>query len=112
MMTKSRLMTVTAAAICLAACADVSAPVGTAGMNKRSDGSVVINLNGRTKTCTAGQIPVAAGAKTTVVTVKGTKIYPKGLLACLDPKAFGGAAVVGIEGSEVVVKPAQSPATP
>jgi len=109
MRAKSISMTVIATVMCVAACAEVAAPGGTASINKRPDGSTIITLNGRTKTCMAGQVPVAAGAKTTVVTANGTKIYPKGLLACLAPKAFGGAAVVNVEGGEVVVKPASPP---
>lgn len=104
MITKSMLLTAAAAVMCLAACAEPATPGGTATINKLSDGRVVIDLNGRAKTCAAGQVPVATGMKTTIVTAKGTKVYPNGLLACLDPKLFDGAASVSVNGGEVVVK--------
>ncbi|MBW8734791.1 MAG: hypothetical protein JF571_10890 [Asticcacaulis sp.] len=90
----------------LAAGAQAETGGGSASVHRLPDGHTVISLNGRTKTCKPGQIPLATGARTTIVTEKRTKTYPKGLLACLDPKPFGGAATVSIEGDGVLVKPA------
>ncbi len=85
---------------------------GTASVHRLPDGRTVVSLNGKTKTCEPGQIPIAAGGRATITTVKGTKVYPNGLIACLDPKDFGGAAMVSVNGGEVVVKPAPPSATP
>ncbi|WP_443750053.1 hypothetical protein [Asticcacaulis solisilvae] len=84
---------------------------GTASIRTLPDGRTVATLNRRSKTCKAGQIPIATGGPATITNTKGTRTYPKGVLICLDPADFGGGARVSVEGGTVVVKP-ETPATP
>ncbi len=78
---------------------------GSAGVRTLPDGRTVATLGRKSKTCKPGQIPIATSARATITTTRGTKIYPEGLVACLDPADFGGASAMSIDGGGVVLKP-------
>jgi len=84
----------------------------TASVHTLPDGRIVASAGGRTKSCKAGQMPLATGGRTTITTIKGTKTYPKGAVLCLNPADFGGASVVTTDNGEVVVKPAPPSGAP
>ena len=73
---------------------------------KTTDGHVKVDNGKATKTCAADQIAVASTLKTTIKTLNDETTYPDGLVACLDPAAFGGAASVDFGQGTADIRPA------
>jgi len=96
--------------LAMGACA--AADSHTANVQRLPDGRAVASAGGRMKTCKVDEMPLATGGRTTIITIKGTKTYPNGVVLCLDPENFGGAAVVTTDNGEVVVKPAPPSGAP
>lgn len=105
----SRLVVLIGLLVAMDACA--AGDPQTASIKTLPDGRTIASTAGKTKTCRVADVPLATGARTTVTTIKGTKVYPRGAVLCLDPANFGGPPAVAMTDGGIVVKPPATPAS-